>query len=181
MSFKKIIIGISLPLFLSSFLFSQSLAELAKKEKERREKLKGKKEIVVTNADLGKLKKKPAITMSRPVFYRDQSRRLATPSEKSFVDRAQPSKAEDIDRREPREDTPEKILEKWNKAKEYVDLLTTKFNGLWYEFYSMSSFKSKESIQQQIAETSLKLQKAQRDEAIAKKEYEQVSSRARKK
>lgn len=173
MNFKKIIVGITLPFFLSSLLLSQSVVELAKKEKERREKLKGKKEIVVTNADLGKLKKRPALTTSRPVFYRDQTGRLATPSEKPSPEKkAQPSEVEGIDRREPREETPEELEAKWNKAKEMVVLWTTRLNGLWHEFYNMNSMRSKETIQQEIAQTSQKLEQAKRDEANAKRNYD---------
>jgi hypothetical protein len=50
-----------LPLLLVSFLQSQSLADLAKKEKERRAALKGKTATVVTTADVAKVKKRPAV------------------------------------------------------------------------------------------------------------------------
>src|SRR5512137_3046052 len=50
-----------LPLLLVSFLQSQSLADLAKKEKERRAALKGKSATVITEADLAKVKKRPAV------------------------------------------------------------------------------------------------------------------------
>jgi hypothetical protein len=60
MSKKRILISLFLPLFLASFVQSQSLAELAKKEKERREALKG-KATVVTSADIAKVKKRPAV------------------------------------------------------------------------------------------------------------------------
>ena len=82
MSLKRVIAVFSLPLFLSSFLLSQSLVELAKKEKERREKLKGKKTIVVTNYDLKKVKKKPAVSIRQSVFYKAPSKKESTSSEK---------------------------------------------------------------------------------------------------
>jgi hypothetical protein len=47
----------------SSLLVSQSLVDVAKKEQERREKLKGKNARVVTNADLKTVKKAPAVTI----------------------------------------------------------------------------------------------------------------------
>jgi len=46
---------------LSTLLASQSLVDVAKQEKERREKLKGKNVRVVTNADLKSIKKTPAV------------------------------------------------------------------------------------------------------------------------
>lgn len=98
MSLKRVIAVLSLPLFLSSFLLSQSVVELAKKEKERREKLKGKKTIVVTNYDLKKVKKKPAVSTRQPVLYRAPSKKESTSSEKSSSDQAQSSVKKDIDK-----------------------------------------------------------------------------------
>jgi hypothetical protein len=46
----------------STLLVSQSLVDVAKKEQERREKLKGKNAKVVTNADLKTVKRAPAVT-----------------------------------------------------------------------------------------------------------------------
>ncbi|MCX6563644.1 MAG: hypothetical protein NTU60_08575, partial [Candidatus Aminicenantes bacterium] len=64
---KKIVIFVFLPLFLASLGLAQSLVEAAKKEKERRENLKGRITSVVTNADLAKVKKKPAVPMPSEV------------------------------------------------------------------------------------------------------------------
>jgi len=47
---------------LSTLLVSQSLVDVAKKEQERREKLKGKNAKVVTNGDLKTVKRAPAVT-----------------------------------------------------------------------------------------------------------------------
>ena len=47
---------------LSTLLVSQSLVDVAKKEQDRREKLKGKNAKVVTNADLKAVKRAPAVT-----------------------------------------------------------------------------------------------------------------------
>ncbi|MGZ5469808.1 MAG: hypothetical protein ACXWG5_11700, partial [Candidatus Aminicenantales bacterium] len=49
-----------LPLLLVSFLQSQNLADLAKKEKARRAALKGRSATVITTADLAKAKRRPA-------------------------------------------------------------------------------------------------------------------------
>jgi len=58
---KKFLVSLFLPLLLVSFLQSQSLAELAKKEKERRAALKGKGAAVTTSADLAKVKRKASV------------------------------------------------------------------------------------------------------------------------
>ncbi len=50
----------------SAIIFSQSLVELAKREKERRAKLSEKSSIVITNADLKNTKKIPALIISSP-------------------------------------------------------------------------------------------------------------------
>ena len=188
MSFKKIIVGISLPLFLTSVLSSQSLVELAKKEKERREKLKGQKKTVVTNADLTNIKRGPALTTSRQAGTTEGSATAGTSSELSAQDKAEPSgaksrttDAKSADRAEPQENSPAEFEKKWKSAREQVGLLTTRMNGLWQEFYSMDDMDSREKIQRDISETSLRLQKAKEEEAKARKEYQQARSGARTK
>ncbi len=184
MKLNTIKVGIPLFLILSSFLFSQSLAEIAKKEKERREKLKGKKTVVITNADLGKVKRKSALTTDRaaaPVTP-------ATPPDKSSgMDTAEPTgesavppakKAATPEQTEP---SFEEYQARYFKAREYTQLLTVKLRGLWQEFYSMDDMTDRSTIQKQIAETSQQIQEAQKAEAIAKKEAEIAQSRARKK
>ena len=59
-------------LFAASLVAAQSVAEAAKKEKERRENLKGKTTQVVTNADLAKTQKKPAVGTPTPVVDETQ-------------------------------------------------------------------------------------------------------------
>ena len=182
MSFKKIIVGISLPLFLTSVLSSQSLVDLAKKEKERREKLKGQKKIVVTNADLSNIKRGPALTTSR------QPSSTGASSDLSSMDKADPSQARSrtpgatgTDRAEPGQNEAAELEQKWKSTREQVGLLTTRMNGLWQEFYSMDDMSSRESIQRQISETSLRLQKAKEDEARARKEFQAARTAARRK
>ncbi len=59
---KKAIRVLFLLLIPISLLLSQNLAEVSKKERERRDKLKGKNVKVITNDDLRTVKKRPAIT-----------------------------------------------------------------------------------------------------------------------
>jgi len=186
MSFKKIIVGISLPLFLTSVLSSQNLVDLAKKEKERREKLKGQTKKVVTNADLSNIKRGPALTTSRQAGSPEGSARAGSSSEMSSLDKAEPSgarsrasNAKGADRAEPQENAQDELEQKWKSSREQVGLLTTKMNGLWQEFYSMDDMGSREKIQRDISETSLRLQKAKEEEARARKEYQQARTGAR--
>jgi len=187
MSFKKIIVGISLPLFLTSVLSSQSLVELAKKEKERREKLKKQEKTVVTNADLSNIKRGPALTTSRQADPPEGSGMAVSSSEMSAQDKAEPSGAKarssdarSPDRAQPQENTTDQLEQKWKSAREQVGLLTTSINGLWQEFYSMDDMSSRENIQRNISETSLRLQKAKEEEARARKEYQQARTGAGK-
>lgn len=187
MSFKKIIVAISLPLFFTSVLSSQSLVDLAKKEKERREKLKNQEKIVVTNADLSKIKRGPALTTSREAVSPEGSAMAGSSSAMSAQDKAEPSKAKarssgarGQDRAEPQKNTPDELEQKWKSKREQVGLLTTRMNALWQEFYSMDDMSSRENIQRNISETSLRLQKAKEEEARARKEYQQARTRARK-
>ncbi len=187
MSFKKIIVAISLPLFFTSVLSSQSLVDLAKKEKERREKLKNQAKTIVTNADLSNIKRGPALTTSRQAGFPEGSAMAGSSSEMSAQDKAEPSRAKarssdarSQDRAEPQEKTPDELEQKWKSKREQVGLLTTRMNGLWQEFYSMDDMSSRDNIQRNISETSLRLQKAKEEEAAARKEYQQARTGARK-
>jgi hypothetical protein len=185
MKFNKIKVGIPLFLIFSSLLFSQSLAEIAKKEKERREKLKGKKIVVITNSDLGKVKKRSAMTTDRAAAPISP----ATPPEKSSnIDTAEPTGESSITPQAKKADKPEQLqtsVEEYEanyfKAREYTQLLSIKLRGLWQEFYSMDDMTDRSSIQRQIAETSQQIPEAQKAEAIAKKEMEIARTRVRKK
>jgi hypothetical protein len=61
---KKFLVFLLSIFLLATILYPQSLVELAKKEKERRAKLSGKPSIVLTNADLKKIKKGSALITS---------------------------------------------------------------------------------------------------------------------
>ena len=58
----KKIVRLAVLFLLSTFLVSQSLVDVAKKEQERREKLKGKNVKVITNADLKTVRKTAAVS-----------------------------------------------------------------------------------------------------------------------
>lgn len=57
---KELTVTLCLSLLLAGFLQAQSLADLAKKEKERRAALKG-RATTITSADIAKVKKRPAV------------------------------------------------------------------------------------------------------------------------
>lgn len=173
---KRILCCVCLPLFLSSFLLSQSLAELAKKERERREKLKGKKSILITNADLVRLRRSPAVSTSRTITGQQKSRR-SIPSKEKLSQTEPPSRElEGVDKMEFR--NPKKDLEaKLREAIESAELLSFKMNSLWQEYHSNSDKNIKERIQSKIHQTSQKLAKARKDEEETRKELERQRKR----
>jgi hypothetical protein len=144
-----------------SLAFSQNLAEVAKKEKERRDSLKGKKSIVVTNADLKKVTRQPSVSVV-------QSPSAAVPNpEESQEPRSVPTREEDyspprMDSRNSRE--PTYSVEESENPAETVEMLTRKMNYLQQKFYTFTDWTLRDEIQREIVQTYEKLQKAQEAE-----------------
>jgi hypothetical protein len=174
MSKKRICLTVLLSFLCVSFLSSQSLVELAKKEKERRAKLKGKTTVVVTNASLRQVKKTPAVTIHQPLFLEEEP--VETPSAPAEVQEEAPPAPEETPAEEVIVDLTS-LEDNVRKAEEYVGLLTLKMNGLWQEFYSLDDMTSRDQIQQEISTTYLQLQKAQQDAENARNELDQARRR----
>ena len=180
---KKFLVYLFLPLLLASFLQSQSLAELAKKEKERRAALKGKKTVVITDADLAKAKRRPAVESA----VQEQTVEEAAAQEGQADVKAQlgetPPAAENPAEETPPGETPAmsekefqakqaEFVEVCEQKQEMIDLLTLKLNSLYQEFYGLDNMKSREIIQLQISDTYDKLLKAETDAKKANKDLE---------
>lgn len=200
MSNKKILASLVLPLLLASFLQSQSLAELAKKEKERRAALKG-KATTVTSADIAKVKKRPAVeTMEAQTETEGEAQaaetvppaqpEIAAPPAGQQAAAAAPAKA--VAEEPPPVDEAAKTVAELQKrqnelaakakeASEMVDLLTLKLTALYQELQSLDSLKSREMTQLQISDTYDKLLKAEADAAKAQKELEDFLANVNKK
>ena len=177
-------ITICLPLLLTSLLLPQSLAELSKKEKERRESLKGKKVIVITNADITKGARKPALDTPPPESLPEAETSpevttytLPPGSEEGLPPSLSP---EELNPPPPQDEFKTELESRWAKAKEYADLLETKMAALWQEFYSMDDMTSRDSIQREISDTFTKLEKAREEEARARDELDQYLASIRK-
>jgi hypothetical protein len=195
MRMTKFLAALVLPLFLASFLQSQSLAELAKKEKERRAAMKG-KSTVITSADIAKVKKRPAVETvvetvaageeglvgeaaagaqqeGAPPGVEAQAAETAAANEPSADDQAAQAK----------KDNEKKLAELADLAKEkaeLVELLNLKMNALYQEFYGLENLKSRELIQIQISDTYDKLLKAETESAQAQKDLEDFMAQAKK-
>lgn len=182
---KKSVAVIASIIFVATTLSSQSLVELARQEKERRESLKQKSSVIITNRDLTLIKKKPAIEAITSAADLTESG-----EQYGYESQASTSGGEII---MPRILPPGPLLTgatsatdqssgaqtlkaRLNQANEMVDLLTTKMNGLWQEFYSLDDMTTRDRIQQQIAETFEKLQKAQEEQSALKAQLEKTES-----
>ena len=191
------------PLLLVSFLQSQSVADLAKKEKERRAALKGKTATVITTADIAKVKKRPAVeTVNQEQTAEEgapgQAQEGATPP--GTVEQGQGADTAAAAVKPAEEPKPDAAaaagqpalsdqeykakLGDLNKAaqdkQELVDLLTLKMNSLYQELYSLDNMKSRELLQAQISDTYDKLLKAELDAKQAAKDLEDFLATTKK-
>lgn len=194
----KLLAALVCPLLLASFLQSQSLAELAKKEKERRAALKG-KATTVTTEDLTRVKKRPAVESTAPEPTAEE--RAAAAAEAGAPPQAEaapaaggqpvaeaPEGAAEAAEAEPAEEAPpaedpaaagrdldkrqNELVDAAQEKAELVDLLTLKMNSLYQQFQSLDNMKSRETLQVQISDTYDKLLKAEVESAKAKKDLE---------
>jgi len=172
-------------LALACALSAQSLAELSKREKARRESLKGERAAVVTNVDLLRVKKTTAVEVVPPEAEGDivlegeepQVSQETGLSENQTITEPSGSGAPSGRRNVPRVGTdgpvitadanrdliePGGTLEaQLEAAKEMVDLLTTKMNALRQQFEYQDAMVPGYIIQKQLDDTNQRLLKAQ--------------------
>jgi len=181
MSARKLMALAFLAAVLSSLLFPQSLAEIAQKERERRAALKGKKGAVITNASLAKLKKKPALeTPAAPPAPVTEEVVSPEAAPEAAAGSQEPRAATLPTSENPVPPDLKALQESWEKAKEYVELLTLKMGALWQQFYNIEDMTTKDAIQQSIAETFIKLQNAQEEETLARQDLEKFLGQQKK-
>jgi hypothetical protein len=186
---KRVLLLISI-IGLATSLSAQSLADLAKQEKARRESLKGRHAVVVRNHDLLQVKKLPAVEVAIPfqegtegALAEDQGTDTAAlPSDDAQSVQPSGSGAPSGRRITPRvaaagprlmgdgaatdQATSSGTLDAQLKAAdELVDLLTTKMNALRQQFEFQDAMVPGSVIQEQMAETNQRLIKAQAQQA----------------
>jgi hypothetical protein len=191
-----------LPFVFASFLLSQSMSDLAKKEKARRAAVKGKPTSVITNADLAKVKRKPAVEVVEPEKAAAEAQAAGETAAPPAQEGAQtPPAGQAATAQKPAEQKPPEdqsaadqaamsekdfkarlgeLATKAQEAQEMIDLLTLKINSLWQEFYNMSDVKSREYTQFQISETYDKLTKAEAVAVKAKKDLDDFMATAKR-
>jgi hypothetical protein len=174
MGSKKIVVTVIMPFICVAFLCSQSVVDAAKKEKERRARVKKKSTKVVTNADLKKRKKSPSVSATSAQVREAEeakARSKTSPEKKDVV--SQPEK--DVIKDEPANIV---LLEQqFEKAKQHVERLRQKMNALWQKYNNPGDMTPKDRVQSEIARTYLMLQKAQEEAAEAQTEWETAQSK----
>lgn len=170
-------------------LGAQSLTDLAKMEKARRESLKGRRAVVITNVDLLRVQKVPAVQVTppesesgegvvgegqnvEPATVADEGDSASLPSGSGAPPsrRIMPSVAPngplitgDVNRDQA--DGGGTLDAQLKASKDLVDLLTTKMNALRQQFESQDAMVPGYVIQQQLDETNQRLLKAQAQQA----------------
>jgi hypothetical protein len=193
---KKALIFLTV-LGLTVSLGAQSVVELAKREKERRESLKGRHAVVVKNHDLLRVKKLPAVEVAIP-FQEGTEGALAedqgTDTAALLSDDAQSVRPSGSGAPSGRRITPRvaaagpalmgdgaatdqatssgTLDAQLKAADELVDLLTTKMNALRQQFEFQDAMVPGSVIQEQMAETNQRLIKAQAQQARIQAELE---------
>jgi hypothetical protein len=131
----------------------------------------------VTNDDLKKGQRQPSVSIPpSQASKEDTSEKVNKPQAESSS--IEPDSPENIEK----DDSThlDKLEQKYEKAKNEVEILTAKMNGLFMKYYSVDNKTPKEMIQSEISRTNLQLQKARDDEEKAKKELEEYKSENRK-
>ncbi|MEN6559303.1 MAG: hypothetical protein ABFD52_00825 [Acidobacteriota bacterium] len=165
---------------LSASLGAQSLVDLARSEKARREALKGRPAVLVRNRDLLAVKKTPAVEVLDTAG--EETGEAAPPAAGG---RTIPPGAQIVPQVEAdgpalvgdqaigRPDASAKVLEaQLRAAEERVDLLATKMAALRQQYDAQNAMMPGSAIQQQIAETNETLVRAQAQLARIKEQLD---------
>lgn len=176
----KRILTASVILAVAGSLYGQSVADLSRQEKARRESLTSRHAKFVTNADLAAVRKLPAlITPSEqtagenPETSGDLAPNSADPPHDDMIPSVAPNGPLLYSPASSSTFGDGGNLEAQLKAAtEQVDLLTDKINRLLQESNNLNSMTPRDVIMQQISDTSQKLAEAQDDMAKLKTQVE---------
>lgn len=138
-----------------------------------------KKAVIVTNVDLYKMKREVPVAVIEAEISEGENALETGPrisvSEERLVYPKYGVEEEKIFREQKASREAE-----WKKAKEYVDLLTTKMNYLHQYFFSLDDMLYREKTQREINEMFFKLPRARQGEAKAKEELDKFLLQARR-
>jgi len=171
---KRVLIFLAVLGFAAS-LGAQSLVELAKREKERRESFRGHHAVLVKNQDLLRVKKVPAVEVTNPdalsgndLQAADQGAAatdgsedagLATPPSAAKA-ASGPALMGDTATDDPTEGGGP-LEDQLKAADELVDQLTAEMNALLQQYEAQNTMVPGSVIQQQIEETNQRFVRAQ--------------------
>jgi hypothetical protein len=174
MGTNRFVAAVIIPFICVAFLSSQSLVEVAKKEKERRTKIKKKSTKVVTNSDLKKRNKRSSVKASPG---RTNEAKETKQESKTSPEIKQKNLQPEKDILKDESANIERLELKLKKADELVELLLQNMNDLWQKYNNPGDMTPKDRVQSEIAKTYLMLQKAQQDAAKVKKEWDAAISK----
>ena len=172
---KRIIVWASMFIFVSSLILAQNLVELAKKEKERRAKIKTRKSIIITNSDLAKVKNRQAAVVLPAPALKEPPKKIKTPLKNIRPVKNKPRGQIEADKMDYQISALE-LEEKLQQTKEYIQLLMLKINALWQEFYSLDDTIPKDNIQKRIKQTNQRLKTAKEEEKRIQHQLSQLKS-----
>jgi hypothetical protein len=195
MKTKKILACLLFTACSVSLLHSQSLVELAKKERERRAALKTRKAPVITNSDLLKVKLTPAVEVSGEVIppgvdpVSGEEAVPPPPVTAAVGEEAESAAVEQVQEisdlgglQLSEEEFRARLAElktKVDDAQDLIDLLTLRMNALWQQFYNVDGARQ-EQLKAQIGQTYEKLSRTQLEASKALKEYDDFVANARR-
>jgi hypothetical protein len=169
---------------LSVFVAAQSLAESAQKEKERREALRKSGAVVVTNADLSRVKKKPAVTPqsgAAPSENPAPAGAALGPGNDPAISTGQgaPARTAEIPA-SALEGNPKDVFDrkkadlegKWNTARERLGLLEVKLLSLRQQFGNPVNAAARDKVGKDIDALAPILAAAQLEEKKAKEDLD---------
>jgi hypothetical protein len=175
---KKALIFLAV-LGLTASLGAQSVVDLAKREKERREALKGRHAVVVKNADLLLVQKLPAVEVAYPDTAIGEADQPVSPSGsgapvRRIVPRVVADGPKIMGDSEPVDpfSSGGTLEAQFKSATDLVDLLTLKMNALRQQFEAQDAMVPGTVIQEQMADTNQRLVKAQAQLARIQAEME---------
>lgn len=184
---KAIVVAIFVAL--AGSVYGQSIVDLARQEKARREALGGNRARVVTNADLAFVRKTPAVIVVTPETASEwNAEGIAGTESASGVDQGtgeasgEAAMAPTVDKdgrvltgnsnASEQPVSTREIEARLRAANEIIDLLNTKINALMQESNNPNSMTSKDGLQRQIDETNRKLIRMQEEAARLKDQIE---------
>jgi len=167
---------------LASIAYAQSLADLAQKEKERRQEVKNDK--VVTDDEVAKFRSEPSTTNTadKPDVKPDSEKKAQEPNSEAKSEKTEPDEPVDFQGRpesywrQTMADARQKVKDLENQA----NVLALKINDLQNRFYTEDDGFKRETIGREINKSFYEQDKNKEDLAKARDMLQELEKEARK-